>query len=128
MSDRITSGLIIRKEPLERILGGSKTWELRGSPSNKVEKIALIESKQVGTAYMLGVRGPLTLKQLNSKLEEIGADHPFTALPYKQTYAYILSNAYELPEPLHYDHPRGAITWVKVDVAKFRNAEFYISL
>lgn len=39
---KIASGLIIRPEPLEKILSGRKTWEMRCGPIHKRETIALI--------------------------------------------------------------------------------------
>lgn len=41
----ITRGLLVLKEPLDKILAGTKTWELRGKTTERRGPIALIESK-----------------------------------------------------------------------------------
>ena len=48
----------------------------------------------------------------NKKLHQIDDAN---VLPYKKTYAWVLSNAkkYEIPRP--YKHPNGAIIWVNLD-------------
>src|SRR5262249_9050094 len=63
----MTKGLVIRKEPLDKILAGTKTWEIRGKSTTLRGRIALIESKSghvVGTCEVVDVVGPLTLAKL----------------------------------------------------------------
>ena len=50
----ISSGLIIRPEPLEKILSGRKTWEMRSDTIHKRETIALI---QKGSKAIYGMAG-----------------------------------------------------------------------
>src|SRR5882724_4942048 len=57
-----THALIIREEPLSKILAGTKTWEIRGSATKRRGRIALIQSKSglvVGTCDLVDVVGPL---------------------------------------------------------------------
>ena len=60
----ITHGLIIKKEHLEKILRGEKTWEVRGRATRRRGPIGLIESGSglvVGACSLIDVEGPLTL-------------------------------------------------------------------
>lgn len=59
----ITSGLIIREEPLDRILSGQKTWEMRSDHTRKRGRIGLVRkgSKAIfGIAEIVDSKGPLT--------------------------------------------------------------------
>jgi hypothetical protein len=61
------SGLLIRSPYVDWILAGSKTWEIRGSFTAKRGRIALIQSGSgtvIGVADLVGVAGPLTLRDL----------------------------------------------------------------
>ena len=109
-------GLIIKKHWLELIFQGKKIWEIRGSKTNFRGKIKLIESgsgKVVGECCLVDCIS-LNLEDYasNKKLHQIDDAN---VLPYKKTYAWVLSNAkkYEVPRP--YKHPNGAIIWVDLD-------------
>lgn len=111
----ITHALIIREEPLAKILSGTKTWEIRGSATKRRGPIALVQSKSglvVGTAELVDVVGPLSLDELRRASRRTG----FTpdGLPYRTTYAWVLRNARRLRKPVRYAHPAGAVIWVKL--------------
>lgn len=90
-------GLLIRAPWIDKILDGSKTWEIRGSHTYKKGQIALIESGTgtvVGVAELAGVVGPLSLKELSANWKNAGFDrneHLFR-LPYKQTFAWVMQS------------------------------------
>ncbi len=112
---RIIHGLIIKKEFLDMILSGQKTWEIRGSATSRRGPIALIQSQSglvVGTCEVVGVEGPLTLATLKANHRKTGF-RP-TSLYYRKTYAWVLRNARRLPQPIPYRHPAGAVIWVKL--------------
>ena len=93
-------GLVVRRPWVDLIVDGVKTWELRGSATRIRGAIALIEAGTgtiVGTARLVGV--------------EEGD------LPYAQTYAWVLRGARRLPSPVPYDHPSGAVIWVRLSDA-----------
>jgi hypothetical protein len=51
---------------IEKVLAGSKTWEIRGRRASIRGRIALIRSRSgfiVGTCELVDVVGPLTLKE-----------------------------------------------------------------
>jgi hypothetical protein len=113
----ITRGLLVKKEPLEKILSGRKTWEIRGRATTLRGRIALIESRSghiVGTCDVVGVVGPLTLPELRRNARRAGFAP--SALRYRRTYAWILKKARRLSHPVPYRHPPGAVTWVRLDL------------
>ena len=112
-------GLLIRRPWIDLILSGKKTWEIRGSNTEIRGTIALIESGSkniVGVAKLIDVHGPLDKGNFSDSQdlhlatpEELSAD-----LPYAETYGWELIDAEPLLEPIPYEHPLGAITWVKL--------------
>ena len=85
----ITRGLPIRTVHLDRILAGTKTWEIRSRATTKRGPVALIESGSgtiVGVCEILDVLGPLSLADLqrNARRARVQADE----LPYDTTYAW----------------------------------------
>src|SRR3989442_13404456 len=55
--------LIIRPEPIDRVLAGTKTWQIRTRPTNIRGPIGLIASRSglvVGTCELVDVKGLLT--------------------------------------------------------------------
>lgn len=118
VSEWTTRGLLIRSPWIERILQGSKCWEIRGSNTSVRGRIALIKSgsgKIVGTCDLVDVVGPLTLSELRENACKLGGiDDDLQSLPYEKTYAWVFKNAMPLEQPIPYKHPAGAIIWVKL--------------
>ena len=111
-------GLIIKKDPLDKILDGKKTWEIRGSKTSHLGKIALIESGSgtvVGSAEIVEVIGPLNKADFMKNLDKHGISSASISkgLRYKKSYAWVLKNAKKLKQPRPYTHPKGAVIWVK---------------
>jgi hypothetical protein len=112
----ITRGLLVLKEPLDKILSGTKTWEIRGKRTTRRGAIALIKSKSghvVGTCEIFDVVGPLSLAELRRNANRTGF-RP-SQLPYPTTYAWVVRDAHRLAEPIPYRHPPGAVIWVKLE-------------
>jgi hypothetical protein len=117
----MTKGLVIRKEPLDKILAGKKTWEIRGKATSLRGRIALIASKSghvVGTCEVVDVVGPLTLAQFQRNARRAGFQPG--RLPYAKTFAWVLRDARRLPEPIRYHHPPGAVIWVRLEASVMR--------
>ena len=114
------SALIIDSPHIERILAGDKTWEMRSRTCNKRGSIGLVRKgsgKIVGLAKVIGVKGPLTRSDILANLDKHrGAredlDNPALA---KYNFAWILSDARPLAQPVHYDHKKGVVVWVTLD-------------
>lgn len=111
---RITRGLIIRPEPLEQILSGRKTWEMRSNHTQVRGPIALIQkgSKSVlGVADIADSRGPL------SDVERFSAAHLHGITPERlqqsevahYRYAWVMANVRRLARPIPYQHCGGVI-------------------
>lgn len=121
----ITRGLIIRPEPLDKILSGSKTWEMRGRNINIRGPIALIGkgSKAIyGVAHVVDSIGPLTRTEMinnqsKHRITPERMDHPDVA---NYRYAWVLSNVRRLEKPIPYVHNGGAVQFVSLDDTAIR--------
>ncbi len=116
---QVLRGLLIREPWIGKILKGSKKWEIRGSKTSIRGTIALIRSGSglvVGVCDLVNVLGPLTLTQMKRNIER--HRNPLSSLksglPYKKTYAWVLRNIKPLQKAVPYQHPHGAIIWVKL--------------
>jgi hypothetical protein len=108
--------LIIKKKFLNLIFDNNKTWEIRGSKTNKVGKIGLIESgsKEIkGEANIVGCVGPLNKEELILNKDKHQVED-VNNISYKKVYAWILKESVRYDVPKKYNHPNGAIIWVKV--------------
>ncbi len=112
-----TSGLIIKPEPLEKILNGKKIWEMRSITTKKRGPIALIGkgSKRImGIATIIDVRGPLS----NAAMIDTEAMHQIAPTRLddenvqKLRYAWVLSNVTRLDPPIAYIPRKGAVRFV----------------
>jgi hypothetical protein len=116
----VLSGLLIRSPWIDRILDGSKTWEIRGSRTSKRGRIALIKSGTgtvIGVAGLVEVVGPLELPEFVANAHKTALLHSeaIRSLPYKRTFAWVLENPRRLIQPIPYVHPYGSIVWVKLE-------------
>lgn len=116
----ISSGLIIRPEPLEKILSGQKTWEMRGDPIYKRETIALIQrgSKAIyGVAEIIDSIGPLSREEMianesRHRIEPFRLDSPEVS---KWRHAWVLANVRRLKHPVPYVYKTGQVKFVGLD-------------
>lgn len=112
--------LIVRQPWADKILDGTKAWEIRGSATNVRGRIGIIpaRSKTVsGYCDLVEVKGPLTLSELleNVGLHGISREELLEqGLPYPSTYAWIMEKPKKLDRPTAYNHPSGAIIWVRL--------------
>ena len=107
--------LIIKREPLDLILTGLKTWELRSSRTHVRGPIGLIASGSgmiIGTAVLVDCIGPLDEATYENERSKHQSRKPFEE-QYEKLYAWVLEDARRI-EPVAYTHPRGAIIWVRI--------------
>lgn len=115
-SIEITEALIVDEPWVSKILHGEKTWELRSTHCHKRGWIGLIRKGSglvVGVARLLDSHGPLS----TGELQAARARHcvPVEALAgSKYRYAWELGGARPLMWPVAYEHPLGAVKWVKL--------------
>jgi hypothetical protein len=118
-------GLIIRAEPLELILNGTKTWEIRGRRTSIRGSIALIRQGSgliVGAADLLDVVGPMSPAALVREANKTGNAH--LDVSYLRSFAWVLGNVRRLATPVPYSHPNGAVVWIRLpqEVARITTA------
>ena len=108
--------LVVKKKWLDLIFAGRKTWEIRGTPTNKRGQIHLAEShaggKLVGRACLVDCFSisPKTFK----KHQKHHCLSSWAMVPYQDPYAWVLKDAERYEKSLDYDHKQGAVIWVHV--------------
>jgi hypothetical protein len=117
--------LLIRSPWIEKILDGKKTWEIRGSRTTVRGRIGLIRSgsgKIIGLCDLVNCIPILSNEQFRKNARKAGMEPNEAGLGhYKKTFAWVLANPQYLKVPVSYDHPRGAIIWVKLDARTGRS-------
>lgn len=118
-ASELSRGLIVRPEPLEKILSGRKTWEMRSAHTKIRGPIALVQkgSKAVhGVAHILDSRGPLSRDEMLKAihLHGITADRLDTGEVAGYRYAWVLGSVRRLERPIPYQHT-GGVTFVTLD-------------
>ena len=107
--------LIIKQPWIDYILEGKKTWEIRSCKTNIRGQIELIQSGSglvVGSCNIIDCK-ELTLKEYSNNVDKHNILEIKT-LPYKKTYAWVVSDAIRFDKPRKYKHPQGAIIWVNL--------------
>ena len=116
-------GLIIKRQWLDLILSGKKTLEIRSSDTKKVgEAIYLLES---GTHRVRGKcricsTHPISCSNWSEEYKKHCVDITYAELKkiYKSPYAWELTEVEPIKTAWYYNHPKGAVIWVK-DVNPF---------
>jgi hypothetical protein len=114
-----TKGLVIKSPYIDRILAGTKTWEMRSTGTNQRGPIALIKQgsgQVVGIANLVDVKGPLSQQDKLNTIDkhQISVDRLESGETDKWNTAWVLENAQPIT-PIHYQHPNGAVIWVNLD-------------
>lgn len=111
-------GLIIKKKWLDLIISGKKTIEIRGSNTKKQnETIYLLESgthRVVATAAISDTY-PILCSDWSEERGKHCVDASYAELKkrYKTPYAWVLSKIKPIEDIWYYEHPQGAVIWVK---------------
>lgn len=109
--------LIIKPKWAELILSGQKIWEIRGSNTKKRGIIGIAESgtgKVFGEAELV-YSALLDLKNflIGQKWHKLEISWVELWTKYKTPYFWEFCNAKRYEEPRPYNHPKGAVIWVK---------------
>jgi len=115
--------LIVRRPWVDLILNGKKTWEMRSRMTNIRGVVGLIEA---GSGLVFGeveiVNSiPLSLRYLKDKIHKHQVDD-FSLLE-KWNVAWVLKNEKRYINPVPYNHPKGAVVWVKLTEQVKENIE-----
>ena len=114
---RVTKDLLLIKSPwLELILSKRKTWEVRGS---RTEKRGLIHLGLSGSGGEIHGRARVTDCRLltREELRKHKDKHcikDIDSVGYARLYAWVLSDTVRYRKPLHHRHKQGAIIWCKL--------------
>lgn len=115
---KIKRGIIIKKEWLDLIFEGKKTWEIRGRHTNIREVVALIES---GSGEIKGYARLKNCYRLDEEKLKASYDKhqigDLSIVKYEKVYAYEFDMVHKLNTPKPYKHPKGAIIWVNLENA-----------
>jgi hypothetical protein len=107
--------LVIKPEPMKKILSGSKCWEVRRGRCQIRGLVGLIESGSgtvVGVAELTDCVGPLTRDLRIRNARKIGVSIETAAEPWPRgLYAWVLRNRRRLSRPVRYKHPNGIVRW-----------------
>ena len=117
--DQPMRALLIRRPWIEMILDGQKTWEIRGARTSVRGRIGLIASSSgtvVGVCDLVDCVGPLTAEGFRKNAKKAGmSSNEATLGHYKNTFAWVLEDPRILKRPVPYQHPSGAVIWVRLD-------------
>jgi hypothetical protein len=114
-------GLIIGDPWIGLILDGRKIWEMRSRPAHHRGPVALIWK---GTKTVVGVADLVDVRPRLETRAAFAEHEPFHAIPPEAQKApfirgwrtpWVLANVQRLRTPVPYEHPSGAVTWVKLD-------------
>ena len=114
-------GLIVKLPWIGLILSGAKTWEIRGSNTRIRGKIALIKSGTgliYGTVELIGSRLLTLAEYQGGEAHHCIPDARHKPAPYERTWAWELRNPIRYSAPIPYQHPRGAVIWVCLDLTR----------
>jgi hypothetical protein len=116
----VTSGLVIDQPWVGLIADRKKTWEMRTRPTRVRGWIGLIEKGTgtvIGIACLMGSRPALerNLHHLHFKKHRVPPGSGRKTYNGKYLTPWVLAKAFRLPRPLPYQHPSGAVTWVRFD-------------
>lgn len=107
--------LIVRKEWLDKILDGGKVWEMRSTHTWIRGRIGLIEAGTgmiVGEVALIGCGDPITQEDAESHFKAHQVED--LTLLKKWRFPWFLEDAKRYDKPIPYDHPKGAVIWVKL--------------
>lgn len=102
---------------ISHLLEGRKHWEMRSSHTSHRGTIALIRKGSglvVGTAELVDSIGPLREEAWHEArhLHRIPVEQ--YAATQRWNHAWVLQNVASLPSPIPYQHPNGAVVWVRL--------------
>ena len=114
-------GLIIKKEWLDLILSGEKTIELRSRMTNIRGRILLVESGSgmiMGACNIIDCVEYFTLASFEHQKPRHHAHAGFWGR-YKYGWCIEIGSEKRFSTPIPYNHPQGAVIWVKFGESDF---------
>lgn len=112
-------GLIIKGKWIDKILSGNKTLEIRGNQTKKTNQpVYILESgsQKVRGKCLISCCIPIDSEEMWVKLRRwhcVDISYEELLKIYKNPYAWVLENIEVMSDGLYYEHPKGAVIWVK---------------
>ena len=115
--------LVVKKEWLDLLLAGRKTWEIRGMATTRRGWVHFAQSKAggqlVGRARLvdcsaLGGASGVVSEAAFTKSFRFHRVPSLKVVPYKRPYAWVFEQAERFDKPFKYQHRQGAVIWVDV--------------
>ena len=107
--------LVVKKYWLDKIFAREKDWEIRSCSTARRGLIHFAQSKAGGT--LVGRARLVDCQELDQAtfLQNIARHHVphWSMVPYKRVFAWVLQDAQRYAQPLHHEHEKGAVIWVK---------------
>ena len=108
--------LIVRQPWVDKILDGSKLWEMRSRSTTVRGRIGIIEA---GTGTIVG---EVTLTDVAEPIRDMQDAEATTcfhqveniSLLKKWRYPWVMAEPVRYEKPVPYQHPKGAVVWVNV--------------
>ncbi|MCX7512576.1 ASCH domain-containing protein [Frateuria hangzhouensis] len=110
-------GLIIDEPWLGNILRGEKVWEMRTTATSVRGRIALIRKgsgRVVGVAELVDSIGPLDAIACRAHRDKHRIPSEQDEALLRWNHAWVLRDARPLVQPVAYQHPNGAVIWVRL--------------
>ena len=114
---RCSKMLLVLKAPwLDLILSGKKTWEIRGTQTKQRGTVHLALSGaggQIAGQCRIGKSYAINKKTLSKHFTKHRiAD--LSIITYRKPHVWEISHARRYKQPFAYDHPQGAVNWVRL--------------
>jgi len=118
-NNEITTALIIDTPYIDRILSGEKTWEMRSKNCSIRGTVGLIRKgsgQVIGVVDVVDCTGPLSADDIlkNQDKHRISLERLKNPEIAKWNTAWVMANPRKLPVPVTYNHPNGAVIWIKL--------------
>ena len=116
-------GLVIKEPWIGKILRGEKTWEMRKTACHYRGRIALIckgSGRVVGTAEVVDSLPRIKTRRAYAEAERfhgVPPEQQREAFANGYTTPWVLANVWPLRRLVPYEHPPGAVIWVRLDQA-----------
>ena len=114
--EEISKGLIIAEPWISKILAGEKLWEMRSRSVKLRGRIALIKkgsSKVVAIVSLIDVLPPIIQEQLMEYYDKHCVNYDDNPELCKWNTPWVFEDVTVI-DPVHYNHPNGAVTWVNL--------------
>lgn len=109
--------LIVHGVWLDLILDGKKPWEMRSTKTSVRGTVGLIQS---GTGLIMGkvdlvdCLGSIGLSEYSKYIEYHRIPKGLPGIREKYKYPWVFENPVRFTQPVSYNHPKGAVIWVKL--------------